>query len=233
MATYPSEWIPEVSSSSKRRLALITPVLATALAGGVVTATPAAAETLSPGEVAGVVSGAGLPCVTATAVALAESGGDTNATGAAGEQGLLQIHPMHGKSGMYDPHANAAYAAELHAEQGWGPWAAHSNGSYRQYLGEARAACGGSKPQPEPQPEPEPAEGTPSKSAPQPDSEPASASGSGGATYEVRSGDTLSGIASERDTTWRHLAEMNTDRIDDPDLIYVGQTLDVSGHPRT
>lgn len=94
-----------MSPSAKRIAAFAsTPVVAVALAMG--TASPAHAETLSHGQLAGIVSSAGLPCVTGTAVALAESGGNTHATGAAGEEGIFQIHPTHGQSGMYDPYAN-------------------------------------------------------------------------------------------------------------------------------
>lgn len=45
-------------------------------------------------------------------------------------------------------------------------------------------------------------------------------------TYTVRSGDTLSGIASAHGTTWRKLASLNG--IDDPNLIYPGQKLRLS-----
>ncbi len=41
--------------------------------------------------------------------------------------------------------------------------------------------------------------------------------------YRVQSGDTLSGIASKYGTTYQYLAEING--IDDPNLIYAGQTL--------
>lgn len=222
----------EVSSSSSWCRALAATPAAAALATGVIFAAPAAAETLSTDEVAGVVESAGLPCVSGTAVALAESGGNTRAVGPAGEVGLFQIHPTHGQSGMRDPYANAAFAAELYRDAGgWAPdWAAYTNGSYRQYLDEARAACGGATPEPEPQEPPEPQGSVPE--GPTPDSESASASEPTGATYEVVRGDTLSELAAERDTSAEHLHEMNADRIDDPDLIYVGQTLDVSGHPK-
>jgi LysM repeat protein len=43
------------------------------------------------------------------------------------------------------------------------------------------------------------------------------------ATYKVKSGDTLSGIASVYGTTWQELAELNN--IDDPRLLRVGQEL--------
>jgi LysM repeat protein len=43
------------------------------------------------------------------------------------------------------------------------------------------------------------------------------------ATYTVKSGDTLSGIASVYGTTWQELAELNN--IDDPRRLRVGQEL--------
>lgn len=46
-------------------------------------------------------------------------------------------------------------------------------------------------------------------------------------TYTVRSGDTLSGIASLYGTTYQHLAEING--IADPNLIYPGQVLKITG----
>jgi murein DD-endopeptidase MepM/ murein hydrolase activator NlpD len=47
-------------------------------------------------------------------------------------------------------------------------------------------------------------------------------------TYEVRSGDTLSEIAQDFDTSWRKLFEWNRDKISSPDLIYPGQVFVVS-----
>lgn len=46
-------------------------------------------------------------------------------------------------------------------------------------------------------------------------------------TYTVRSGDTLSGIASLYGTTYQHLAQING--ITNPDLIYPGQVLRITG----
>ncbi len=45
------------------------------------------------------------------------------------------------------------------------------------------------------------------------------------ATYTVRGGDTLSGIAVEFGTTWQVLAELN--KIDDPSRLRVGQVLEL------
>ncbi len=49
------------------------------------------------------------------------------------------------------------------------------------------------------------------------------ATSAGGGTYVVQAGDTLSGIAAELGTTVEHLAPTNG--IEDPDLLYAGQTL--------
>lgn len=55
-----------------------------------------------------------------------------------------------------------------------------------------------------------------------------SANGGGSSTtYVVQSGDTLSGIASKFGTTYQHLASING--ISDPNKIYPGQTLKISG----
>lgn len=56
-------------------------------------------------------------------VAQCESGFDWNATGAAGERGIFQLHPVHGAYSSYDPYTNVSYAYQL--SQGgtnWGPW---------------------------------------------------------------------------------------------------------------
>src|SRR5699024_1452323 len=48
-----------------------------------------------------------------------------------------------------------------------------------------------------------------------------------GSTYKVKSGDTLSGIASRAGTTTKKLQDLNN--ISNPDLIKVGQTLNLKG----
>ena len=64
---------------------------------------------------------------TAYRVAMCESDGNPNATGAAGEQGWFQILPwLHGWrvdwANLYHPETNVRAAAHLWAEQGWTPW---------------------------------------------------------------------------------------------------------------
>ena len=44
-------------------------------------------------------------------------------------------------------------------------------------------------------------------------------------TYTVRDNDTLSEIAQDNGTTWQHLAQLNTDVISDPNLIFPHQTI--------
>lgn len=55
-------------------------------------------------------------------IMLCESGGNPNATGSAGERGLMQIHPIHSDS-TYDPYLNlmAAFRISGGGYQ-WGPW---------------------------------------------------------------------------------------------------------------
>lgn len=185
-------------------------------------------ETLSFRQIAGVVEDVGLPCVSGTAIAYAESGGDTNVNSQfPGEdsRGLFQINEVHGFDFNWDDaYANAQMAKDIYQSAGgWGPWGAYTNGSYQQYVDEASAACD------------DPSQVRASGNADGADAEPAVYTGKhrkddGGSTYTVDRGDTLSEIASDRGTTWRHLAQMNP-QIDNPDRIYPGQRLDVTGHP--
>jgi resuscitation-promoting factor RpfA len=48
---------------------------------------------------------------------------------------------------------------------------------------------------------------------------------SGGGSYTVRAGDTLSKIAEAHGVGWRALWEVNDDEVSDPNLIFVGQEL--------
>jgi resuscitation-promoting factor RpfA len=54
-----------------------------------------------------------------------------------------------------------------------------------------------------------------------------SADGGSGETYTVRSGDTLSKIADAQGVSWRALWRANSDEISDPNLIYVGEQLEL------
>ncbi|MFF8958960.1 transglycosylase family protein [Streptomyces sp. NPDC014894] len=66
--------------------------------------------------------------------------------------------------------------------------------------------------------------------AQQPQSKPAGGYQKGDGEYEVKAGDTLSTIAAAEkvDGGWSKLFELNKDIVDDADVIYVGQQLDLS-----
>ncbi len=92
--------------------------------------------------------------VTAQAVMLAESGGNANAKGDdyainglhAPSYGLFQIRALPGRpdpSTLVNPEANVAYAAQMWQSQGWQPWSAYTNGSYRKYVGQAQSGGAG------------------------------------------------------------------------------------------
>lgn len=104
---------------------------------------------LTPLSVANYARGAGWGTTDATvavAVALAESGGNTNAHATKGEdsRGLWQInvaaHPQLGSSNLYDPAVNAQAAFGIWKTSGWGPWSAHNNGSYLLFMPVAAAS---------------------------------------------------------------------------------------------
>jgi hypothetical protein len=70
-------------------------------------------------------------CQKALSVAWCESNYNPNVVGAAGERGLMQIHPVHINNlpaygltwdSMFDPYSNLQYAYALYSSQGWGPW---------------------------------------------------------------------------------------------------------------
>lgn len=50
-----------------------------------------------------------------------ESGGNPNATGVAGERGLMQIHPLHADS-TYDPEGNIRAAFRISGGWNWNAW---------------------------------------------------------------------------------------------------------------
>jgi len=68
---------------------------------------------------------------TASRIMLCESGGDATEVGAAGERGLMQIHPIHRPliadlgytwDQMFDADANMEVARALYDQSGWSPW---------------------------------------------------------------------------------------------------------------
>lgn len=69
---------------------------------------------------------------TAYRVALCESRGDANATGALGEASYFQIHPVNfwlfaqfPDPNPWHPKQNVIVASQLWAKQGWSPWACY------------------------------------------------------------------------------------------------------------
>ena len=95
---------------------------------------------------------AGSDLVTAVAIALAESSGDSAIVGdleitRGGSIGLWQInlywHPEYSKELLLNPEANAAaaYAIYANADHSFSPWSTYASGSYRRFLEVASEAC--------------------------------------------------------------------------------------------
>ena len=94
--------------------------------------------------------------VTATAIALAESGGNTMAynpeTAAgtpigSGSRGLWQVygkvHPQYNNDGTYDPLTNARAAYQISSSgTNFNPWSTYTNGAYKSYLQQANNVAG-------------------------------------------------------------------------------------------
>lgn len=84
------------------------------------------------------------------AIAMAESGGNTDAIGAVGEVGLWQINqPVHVKAHptwtvawLRNPSNNAAAARVVLNAQGLSAWTTYTNGAYRRFYGSAEVAAG-------------------------------------------------------------------------------------------
>lgn len=110
---------------------------------------------LNAQQIAGYAVAAGFPpdqIATATAVALAESGGDTNATNknsnGSVDYGLWQINTVHGsllnQGDKFNPLDNAKMALRVYAGAGnkWTPWTVYNTGSYRAQMSVASLAAG-------------------------------------------------------------------------------------------
>jgi LysM repeat protein len=70
--------------------------------------------------------------VLAASIAMAESGGRQFATGAAGERGYWQIHPVHGSLSTYNALGNAKAAVAISGDgTDWTPWTTFTSGAYR------------------------------------------------------------------------------------------------------
>lgn len=101
---------------------------------------------LTDSQIAGYATGAGFnssQVPTMVAIALAESGGNTDAHNPSGAEGLWQVMwQLHGFSGNpYDPATNAAAAKKVFDEQGYGAWTTYNTGVYRAFLGRGEAAA--------------------------------------------------------------------------------------------
>lgn len=105
---------------------------------------------LSDSQLAGLAQGAGftgsqIPIM--VAIALAESGGDTNAvhTNSNGttDEGPWQINSVHHFTGnLFDPQVNAAAARTVFNSQGFQAWSTYNSGAYTRYLGRGQTAAG-------------------------------------------------------------------------------------------
>jgi hypothetical protein len=110
--------------------------------------------TLTDAQIAGVLRSAGFPAnqiATGVAIALAESGGRTDAVNTANrngtwDAGLMQVNSIHGytQSYLFDPGNNARASLKIFQAAGnrWTPWSTYNNGSYRRYIARGTAAAG-------------------------------------------------------------------------------------------
>lgn len=100
---------------------------------------------LSPAQIGSAMRRAGWPeaaIPVGIAVAMAESGGNPNATNknrnGSTDYGLFQINSIHGSlvvgKNWSDPVENARMALKLYKDSGWKPWVAYNSGSYRKNL---------------------------------------------------------------------------------------------------
>lgn len=176
-------------------------LLRLAIAGAVVVGTPVA--------LAGTANAA--PDSDWDRLAQCESGGNWSINTGNGYYGGLQFSPTtwraFGGAGM--PHQASrsqqiAVAERTLAAQGWGAWPSCS-----RRLGLNGAA--------EPQ----------RVRAAAPAEAPAAAPVASGGNYTVRSGDTLSRIAAANGTTWQQLWAQNDDVLSNPNVLRVGQVLNV------
>lgn len=110
--------------------------------------------TLSDAQIAAALKQGGFPADQigiGVAVALAESGGRTDALNTANrngtwDAGLMQVNSIHGYSQQYlfNVQNNVAAALKIYKEAGnkWTPWATYNSGRYRIYLARGNAAAG-------------------------------------------------------------------------------------------
>lgn len=161
-------------------------------------------------------------------VAQCESGGRWNINTGNGYSGGLQFSPTtwraFGGSGSAHQASRTEQirvAEKVLAAQGWGAWPVCSvKAGARSY---APSQEHKSVPKPDPKPIPKTA---PVKPSPIPRGVPAP---NQGGDYVVKSGDTLSNIAIANHTPggWQSIYSKNNDKITDPNLIFVGQHLNL------
>lgn len=97
---------------------------------------------MSQSQILGLAQEVGLTgnsAITASAIAMAESRGDTNAIGPVGEIGLWQIypaaHPQYNPVLLKDPLQNAAAMYSIsNGGTNWKAWTTYSSGAYKQYM---------------------------------------------------------------------------------------------------
>lgn len=184
-------------------------LLRLAVAGAVVLGTPVA--------LAGTANAA--PDSDWDALAQCESGGDWSINTGNGYSGGLQFSPttwraFGGSGSAHDAGRSEqiAIAENVLAGQGWGAWPACS-----RELGLDGSA------EPERVRASAPVESAPVESAPAPAAAPAASGGN----YTVVAGDTLSEIATANGTSWEALYEQNSGTMSNPNVLRVGQTINV------
>jgi Lysozyme like domain len=86
---------------------------------------------------------AGNDVAIATAIALAESGGNPDAYNPEGSIGIWQIdivqNPQYANDNLTDPEVNASDAYEIYNSGGFTRWSTYNNGKYLNYLAQAQA----------------------------------------------------------------------------------------------
>lgn len=109
---------------------------------------------LSDSQIAGLLKAGGFPADqigTGVAIALAESGGRTDALNTSNsngswDAGLMQVNSIHGysQSYLFDVHNNVAAALKIYKAAGnrWTPWSTYNSGSYRVFLPRGNLAAG-------------------------------------------------------------------------------------------
>lgn len=214
--------------------------LSTAARRGVTLAAVSAATLALSATAANAATPTATSASTWDSLAQCESGGNWSTNTGNGFSGGLQFTPQtwaaYGGTGSPQNASRTqqiAVAEKVQASQGWGAWPACS-----AKLG---LAGGGGAPAPQILPQSAPVQAAPVQAAPvtqapvaqAPVAEApvqarhAAAIAVSGETYTVQDGDTLSKIADRLGVQggWQHLADANADTISNPNLVFVGQVL--------